>query len=52
MAQQPEVDPNRITIIGHSEGGVITSRVAIDNPDKVKNIVHMGIPVLNLIKDS
>jgi pimeloyl-ACP methyl ester carboxylesterase len=41
LAQQPEVDPNRITIIGHSEGGVITSRVALDNPDKVKNIVLM-----------
>jgi uncharacterized protein len=52
LAQQPEVDPNRITIIGHSEGGVITSRVAIDNPDKVKNIVLMGTPVLNLIKDN
>src|SRR5918999_1010590 len=52
LAQQPEVDPNRITIIGHSEGGVITSRVAIDNPDKVKNIVLMGSPILNLIKDS
>jgi uncharacterized protein len=52
LAQQPEVDPNRITIIGHSEGGVITSRVAIDNPGKVKNIVLMATPVLNLIKDS
>ena len=52
LAQQPEVDPNRITIIGHSEGGVITSRVALDNPDKVKNIVLMATPVLNLIKDS
>ena len=52
LAQQPEVDPNRITIIGHSEGGVITSRVALDNQDKVKNIVLMATPVLNLIKDS
>ena len=52
LAQQPEVDPNRITMIGHSEGGVITSRVAIDNPDKVKNIVLMGTPVQNLIKDT
>ena len=52
LAQQPEVDPNRITMIGHSEGGVITSRVALDNPDKVKNIVLMGTPVQNLIKDT
>jgi uncharacterized protein len=52
LAQQPEVDPNRITIIGHSEGGVITSRVALDNPDIVKNIVLMGTSAPNLIKDS
>jgi hypothetical protein len=30
--KQPEVDPNKITIIGHQ------TRVAIDNATKVKNI--------------
>ena len=36
--QQPEVDNNNITVLGHSEGTVVSHKVAIDNPDKVKNI--------------
>ena len=43
LIQQPEVDPKRISIIGHSEGTIIAPRVAIDNPTKVKNIILMGI---------
>ncbi len=43
LTLQPEVDPKRISIIGHSDGTVITPRVAIDNSTKVKNIVLMGI---------
>jgi alpha-beta hydrolase superfamily lysophospholipase len=43
LAQQPEVDVKRISMIGHSEGGAIVTRVAIDNPiTKVKNIVLMA----------
>ena len=42
LIQQPEVDPKRISIIGHSEGAIIAPRVAIDNSTKVKNIVLMG----------
>jgi pimeloyl-ACP methyl ester carboxylesterase len=42
LMQQPEVDVNRISVLGHSEGTVVTPRVAIDNPDKVKNIILMG----------
>jgi len=42
LIQQPEVDPKRISIIGHSEGTVIAPRVAIDNSTKVKNIILMG----------
>jgi uncharacterized protein len=42
LIQQPEVDVNRISVLGHSEGTVVIPRVAIDNPDKVKNIVLMG----------
>ena len=38
LTLQPEVDPKRISIIGHSDGTVITPRVAIDNSTKVKNI--------------
>jgi pimeloyl-ACP methyl ester carboxylesterase len=47
LTLQPEVDPKRISIIGHSDGTVITPRVAIDNPTKVKNIVLMGIVAQN-----
>lgn len=42
LIQQPEVDPKRISIIGHSEGTIIAPRVAIDNSTKVKNIILMG----------
>jgi uncharacterized protein len=42
LAQQPEVDPNSITILGHSEGTIIAPRVAIDNTTKVRNLVLIG----------
>lgn len=42
LVQQPEVDPKRISIIGHSEGTFIAPLVAIDNPGKVINIVLIG----------
>ncbi|HVD36806.1 MAG TPA: alpha/beta fold hydrolase [Nitrososphaeraceae archaeon] len=42
LIHQSEVDPKRINIIGHSEGTMIAPRVAMDNPDKVDNIVLMG----------
>ena len=48
LMKQPEVDPNRITVLGHSEGTVISPRVAIDNPGKVKNIVLMGAAAQNI----
>ena len=51
LLQQPEVDANHVTLVGHSEGTMIAPRVAIDNPDKVKNIVLMGAVAQNLIKD-
>src|SRR2546422_5887183 len=31
LINQPEVDPNKITILGHSEGTMIVPRVTIDN---------------------
>jgi pimeloyl-ACP methyl ester carboxylesterase len=43
LTLQPEVDPNRISIIGHSQGTIIAPRLAIDNSMKVKNIILMGI---------
>ena len=51
LLQQPEVDANHVTLVGHSEGAMIAPKVAIDNPDKVKNIVLMGAVAQNLIKD-
>src|SRR5262249_23235878 len=51
LTQQPEVDPQRISVIGHSEGTIITPRVAIDNSTKVKNIILMGTAAQNLIRD-
>ena len=47
LMKQPEVDRNRITVLGHSEGTVITPLLAIKNPDKVKNIVLMGAAAQN-----
>ena len=32
LIQQPEVDANHTTLVGHSEGTTIVPRVAIDNP--------------------
>ena len=48
LIQQPEVDANHVTLVGHSEGTTIVPRVAIDNPDKVDNIVLMGAMAQNL----
>jgi uncharacterized protein len=42
LIQQPEVDPNRISIIGHSEGTLYAPRIAIDNATVVNNIILMG----------
>ena len=47
LIHQPEVDPNQITLVGHSEGTTIVPRVAIDNPGKVNNIVMMGMVAQN-----
>lgn len=40
LIRQPEVIPNKISIIGHSEGGETVTRIAIDNPaTKIRNLV-------------
>jgi uncharacterized protein len=51
LVQQPEVDPKRVSIVGHSEGTVITPRVAIDNSTIVKNIILMSPAAQNVAKD-
>ena len=48
LTLQPEVDPKRISIIGHSQGTIIAPRVAIDNSTKVKNIILMGTVASNI----
>jgi uncharacterized protein len=53
LMQQPEVNKSSgITIIAHSEGTTISPGIAIDNPDKVKNIVLWGAIALNIVKDN
>ena len=47
IQQQPEVDPEGVGIVGHSEGTVIAPRVAIDNSTKIKNIVLIGTVAQN-----
>ncbi|MGC2383264.1 MAG: prolyl oligopeptidase family serine peptidase [Nitrososphaeraceae archaeon] len=48
LIQQPEVDAKKISMIGHSEGGEIATRVATDNPiTKFKNIVLMAARIQN-----
>jgi pimeloyl-ACP methyl ester carboxylesterase len=62
LIEQPEADPDKITLIGHSEGAMIIPRLAIDlnnnnnndnntstgNLTKVANIVLMGTGAQNL----
>jgi pimeloyl-ACP methyl ester carboxylesterase len=47
LIQQPEVDANHVTVIGHSEGTVYAPRIAMDNPGKVDKIVLMGAVAQN-----
>jgi uncharacterized protein len=51
LMQQPEVDPKRISIIGHSEGTLYAPRVAIDNSTKVKDIILMSTVAQNEGRD-
>jgi len=50
LIQQPEVDPTKISIIGHSEGTLYAPRIAIDNSTNVKNIILMGVLAQNPTK--
>jgi alpha-beta hydrolase superfamily lysophospholipase len=47
LLAQPEINPEDITVIGHSESSIIVPRVAVDNP-KVKKIVLMGAAARSL----
>jgi pimeloyl-ACP methyl ester carboxylesterase len=50
LLQQPEVDPKRISILGHSEGTLYAPRIAIDNPTSVDNIIIMAVLAQNPLK--
>ena len=39
---QPEVDPNILNILGHSEGTLYAPRVAIDNSTMVNHVILMA----------
>ena len=47
LTLEPEVDPKRISIIGHSAGTIIAPRVAVDNSTKIKNIILLDIVAQN-----
>jgi pimeloyl-ACP methyl ester carboxylesterase len=52
LLQQPEVNATeKATVFGHSEGTTVAPRVAVDNQDKVKNVVLMGAIAQNALKD-
>jgi uncharacterized protein len=50
--QQPEVDNTKIAVLGNSEGTVLAPRVAIDNPNKVNNIILMGTLAQNVTENT
>ena len=50
LIQQSEVDPKRISVLGHSEGIAYAPRVAIDNSTKVKNVILMAALAQNPTK--
>ncbi len=52
LIQQPEVNSNHVTLVGHSEGTVIVPRIAIaiNNPNIVDKIVLMGAVAQNFSK--
>jgi len=56
LTQQPEVDRNKITLIGHSEGTTIVPRIVIDQEEnkgnsttRIENIVLMASVAQNVV---
>ncbi|MDX2038271.1 MAG: alpha/beta hydrolase [Isosphaeraceae bacterium] len=46
LATRKEIDPKRLGLVGHSEGGLIAPIVAADHPDQVAFIVLLAGPGL------
>ncbi|MGD9534728.1 MAG: alpha/beta hydrolase family protein [Candidatus Nitrosocosmicus sp.] len=51
LVQQPEVDPKRISILGHSEGTLYAPIIGMDNSTMVRNIILMATLAQNPLKD-
>jgi alpha-beta hydrolase superfamily lysophospholipase len=51
LVQQSEVDPKRISILGHSEGTLYAPIIAMDNSTMVSNIILMAVLAQNPLKD-
>ena len=51
LVQQPEVDPKRTSILGHSEGTLYAPIMAMDNSTFVNNIILMAVLAQNPLKD-
>ncbi|MFL6497219.1 MAG: alpha/beta hydrolase family protein, partial [Nitrososphaera sp.] len=55
LTKQPEVDPSKISLIGHSEGTIIAPRIAIEQENMtnattaIKNIVLMASVAQNVV---
>ena len=56
LTQQPEVDPSKITLFGHSEGTIIVPRIVIDQEESktnstttIENIVLMAPVAQNVV---
>lgn len=52
LKTRPEVDPQRIGILGHSEGGLVAPQAAVARPDDVAFIVLLagpGVPMDDLL---
>jgi hypothetical protein len=44
---QPQVDPDRVGLVGHSEGGVVAALVAAHAPKEVSFLAMLGAPALD-----
>ena len=52
LIHQPEVDSNSMSLVGHSEGTMYVTRLAINNPDIIDNIVLMGPVALGYYEEA
>ncbi|MFT7578768.1 MAG: pimeloyl-ACP methyl ester carboxylesterase [Myxococcota bacterium] len=53
LRARPDVDPSRVGLIGHSEGGILAAMVAADNPDVsfIVSLAGPGVPGDAIIMD-